>query len=90
MTMDNNGCTLIAGTARQQVSQPFPATALPGIAVLTSSSTLALAPCARTRYSTGHRTPYNQAALACAAHGAGQHRDWAETASMMPRFFYVL
>ena len=30
---------------------------------------------ARTRYWTGHRELYNQAALACTAHGAGQHRD---------------
>jgi len=30
---------------------------------------------ARTRYWTGHREPHNQATLACAAPGAGQHRD---------------
>jgi len=30
---------------------------------------------ARTRYWTGRRELYNQAALACTAHGAGQHRD---------------
>ena len=30
---------------------------------------------ARTRYWTGHRELYNQAALACTAPGAGQHRD---------------
>jgi len=30
---------------------------------------------ARTRYLTGHREPHNQATLACAAPGAGQHRD---------------
>jgi len=32
---------------------------------------------ARTRYLTGHREPHNQATLACAAPGAGQHRDYA-------------
>ena len=32
---------------------------------------------ARTRYWTGHREPHNQATLACAAPGAGQHRDYA-------------
>ncbi len=32
---------------------------------------------ARTRYLTGHRKPHNQAALACTAPGAGQHRDYA-------------
>jgi len=26
----------------------------------------------------GHRVPHNQAALACAAHGAGQHRRCAK------------
>jgi len=31
---------------------------------------------AGTRYSTGHREPHNQTAFACAAHGAGQHRDY--------------
>ena len=31
---------------------------------------------AGTRYLTGHREPHNQATLACAAPGAGQHRDW--------------
>lgn len=31
---------------------------------------------ARTRYLTGHREPHNQATLACAAPGAGQHRDY--------------
>jgi len=31
---------------------------------------------ARTRYLTGHREPHNQAMLACAAPGAGQHRDY--------------
>jgi hypothetical protein len=30
--------------------------------------------CAGTRCLTGHRAPPNQAPLACAAHGAGQHR----------------
>ena len=33
---------------------------------------------ARTRYWTGHREPHNQAALACTAHGAGQHRDYVQ------------
>ena len=32
---------------------------------------------AGTRYLTGHRVPRNQAALACTAPGAGQHRDYA-------------
>jgi len=32
---------------------------------------------ARTRYLTGHREPHNQTAFACAAPGAGQHRDSA-------------
>jgi hypothetical protein len=31
---------------------------------------------ARTRNLTRHREHHNQAALACAAHGAGQHRDY--------------
>ncbi len=30
---------------------------------------------ARTRYLTGHRTPSNQTASVCSAHGAGQHRN---------------
>ncbi|RLB76591.1 MAG: hypothetical protein DRH24_17630 [Deltaproteobacteria bacterium] len=30
---------------------------------------------ARTRYLTGHREPHNQATLACAPPGAGQHLD---------------
>jgi len=36
-----------------------------------------LAPALRagTRYSTGHREPYNQTAFARTAHGAGQRRD---------------
>ena len=38
---------------------------------------LVQAPCARTRCSTGHREPHNQTAFACAAPGAGQHRDYA-------------
>jgi len=33
---------------------------------------------ARTRYLTGHREPYNQTAFACAAPGAGQHRDYSK------------
>ncbi|MDY6857667.1 MAG: hypothetical protein SWO11_23805, partial [Thermodesulfobacteriota bacterium] len=45
-------------------------------AMLTSSSTLfRRTPRARTRYLTGHREPHNQTAFACAAPGAGQHRD---------------
>jgi len=34
--------------------------------------------CARTRYWTGRCGLYNQAALACTAHGAGQHRDYGK------------
>ena len=37
---------------------------------------LALSLRARTRSLTRHRAPHNQAALACAAHGAGQLRDY--------------
>ena len=44
---------------------------------------------ARTRYLTGHREPLNQATLAYAAPGAGQHRDYPQTPMIMGTLVYT-
>ena len=54
--------------------QAFQAAAPPGIAVLTTSSTLPRR-LRRNKVLDRHREPYHQATLACNAPGAGQHRD---------------